>query len=1235
MHSQNTQSLNTDVISSMIEKKLLKYITDNTQFVVIARASSYFPTLIGHQNNRYHFECVGNQSMPYNVWVDIQNMDKIRTSCNCLYDGHGICKHQVAAVNKLFEILTTKSIDPAVEMKMGKVDSATYIPNEAGIINIGELRKIRFQETRHYYSPIKFTFISKNLVEGVYNDYRDALRISLKYNKIDSTLALNCSCKSQFPCFHKSLFIEEFLDDYGREYFSEDFENRFKRQIMEEKGYPEILHFDDFFDLNISVNGVQIIDKVPNIVAIRDAANQFLNLDRKRFFLPGKTEEYVNYGVGLCLEKQKNKIVQLYPFYGKLDKTQTKLATKFRHVNEMNISEALQQINDLGKHSFITNGIQLSNQFRDSHYRNHNLENIKQLTHTFSSILEDGDNQPMYLLDHRKSFVKKNLIELEIQQDKVTPILKITDKKPFYQLDFKVKINAQTYGISSSKLIVLPFGVILDEVLYPITNPEIAFAILNASDKPQLNIIQSGMDQFREQILEPFSRVFEIDFDKIKVSKKPPKVKEEAAIEKHVYLSDEEGEYIVFQPVVKYGESLVSPESNEKIWTDKTKLSFRERNEELENEFISSFRALHPKFKNQSDYFYLHVEEAMESLNLMEIIDQLQKNHVRVFGLNSLKSFQYNLNKPSFSIGLSSGTDWFDLKIDISFGDQKVDLKQVQKAILKESNFVELNDGSIGILPKEWIEKYKKYFKLGQIKKDKIEISNYQFNIIDELYEQETNTPKFLTELYEKKKRLNNLQDLKSIPKPKHLQASLRPYQKEGLNWLVFLHENKLGGCLADDMGLGKTLQTIAFIQYLKNLNSNDKNVPHLVIAPTSLIFNWMSELKKFAPTLKVLDFIGPNRHDLISDLDKQDVILTTYGSVVNDIQIHQKRTYNYIILDESQAIKNPQSQRFKTVRLLKAENRLALTGTPIENNTFDLYSQFSFLNPGIFGSIKHFKSTFSEDIDQKQDEYTSDLLARMIHPFILRRTKEQVATELPSKTESVIYCEMGTEQRKVYDHFKQHFKQKLQAQIEEDGINKSQVYILQGLTKLRQICNSSALADREKDYGSESTKLDELVRHLTEKVNNHKILVFSQFVGMLQLVKQRLEDEGILFEYLDGQTKNREERVNNFQNNPAIRVFLISLKAGGTGLNLTEADYVYLIDPWWNPAVESQAIDRCYRIGQDKKVMAYRMICKDTIEEKIVQLQDKKKTVASDIIRIDTEKKSFNKKDVELFFGD
>jgi non-specific serine/threonine protein kinase len=406
-----------------------------------------------------------------------------------------------------------------------------------------------------------------------------------------------------------------------------------------------------------------------------------------------------------------------------------------------------------------------------------------------------------------------------------------------------------------------------------------------------------------------------------------------------------------------------------------------------------------------------------------------------------------------------------------------------------------------------------------------------------------------------------------------------------------------------------------------------------LIIAPTSLIFNWIREFEKFAPNLKTLAFTGSKRHEFTEEFTNADVVLTTYGSLIIDIQFHKNQTYNYVVLDESQAIKHPNSQRFKAVRLLKCFNRLALTGTPIENNTFDLYSQFSFLNPGIFGSVKHFRATFSDAIDKEQDEYTSALLSRLIKPFMLRRTKAQVAKELPSKTESIIYCEMSKPQKKVYDKFKTYYRDKLKEQIEAEGINRSQMYILQGLTKLRQICNSTALASKDEDYGNHSAKLDELIIHLNEKVNNHKILVFSQFVGMLNLVKERLEQEQIVYEYLDGKTKDRESKVDRFQNNDDIRVFLISLKAGGTGLNLTEADYVYLIDPWWNPAVENQAIDRCYRIGQNNHVIAYRMICKDTIEEQIVALQDKKKVVASEVIRTDVEKKSFNQEDIEKFF--
>lgn len=433
-------------------------------------------------------------------------------------------------------------------------------------------------------------------------------------------------------------------------------------------------------------------------------------------------------------------------------------------------------------------------------------------------------------------------------------------------------------------------------------------------------------------------------------------------------------------------------------------------------------------------------------------------------------------------------------------------------------------------------------------------------------------------------------------------------------------------------MGLGKTLQTITFLKYLKG--KKGRRQPSLIIAPTSLIFNWNNEVEKFCLSIKMLTYVGTQREELIQSFDQYDVVLTTYGTVLNDIETLQNIQFHYVILDESQAIKNSNSKRYKAVRLLNSFNRVTLTGTPIENNTFDLYAQLNFLNPGLLGNMTHFKTQFSNAIDKERDEEASQLLNKIIHPFVLRRTKEQVATELPDKIESVIYCEMGKEQRAVYDKVKNEYRDYLLNKIDENGVKKSQMYILEGLTKLRQICNATQLSDDDQDYGNYSVKLEILIENIKEKTGSHKILVFSQFVKMLQLIKDRLVIEDIPFEYLDGQTVNRQEKVEHFQNNPSIRVFLISLKAGGTGLNLTEADYVFVVDPWWNPAVENQAIDRCYRIGQTKNVMAYRMICKDSIEEKIIALQSKKKLVANSLISIDENKKSFSVQEVKELFS-
>lgn len=1209
--------------------ELQKYVDKNATSISIKRAAAYHPEILKESENEYTFRAYGSMDDIYTISIGWNDSLRIYSSCTCPYSGEGICKHQVAAIGTLREDLKTEKINSLKQSVQQMVYTNTEILVEAGIIDLPALYNMSFSPAPHYYLPLHLKTISRNSVTAEYEDFRRTYEQELYYDAEKDQLILSCSCKSNKNCFHKQEFLGKFLSLFPNDYFSPDFELLIKQRIISKKNIPGDLSFDDLFELKITIKGIEVKEKVKNIFFVQDHPIQLFSTDRKKFFLPPSEEKKEVLGTGFCLETYQKKVVNIYPFTGKLNKAQTSIVTKFREIEDFSLTEVLSEFSKQHDKNFILEAAQLARTF--AIFRNEETpEMMRTLWDKMQQLASQLQQYPIILYNSKKSFVKKNLIEISLHENNFQPILKVTETEKFYQLDAKIQFEHQTYGIQSNLLTVTPIGILLKDQLSLYASPDQAFALLKIVEKGQYNVVKTDLKTFREHVIKPFSQLFEIDFPGMKKTQKKEAL---ANFKKQVYLSDEEGEYVVLRAIVQYGEFQFSPGSNEKIWQEDDVLSYSDRNLKEEQKFIKFMQSLHPDFQSKSDIFYLTGEQALASLWLMDAIEKMRTENISVFGLNKLSNIKYNLNKPTFSMNLSSGTDWFDMNIDISFGDQKVDLKNLQKAIVNQQNYVELKDGTLGLLPEEWIEKYKKYFKLGKVKKDKIEISNYQFNIIDELYEM-TNTPKFLEELHEKKKRLTNLSELKNIPAPKGLKAKMRPYQQEGLNWMVFLDENKLGGCLADDMGLGKTLQTIAFLLYLKSNTPKNERKPHLIIAPTSLMFNWQAELDKFAPSLKTITYTGPNRDELRPLFEEQDIILSTYGSLIKDVHFHKNNHYGYVVLDESQAIKNPQSQRFKAVRLLQCDNRLALTGTPIENNTFDLYSQFNFLNPGIFGSIKHFKSTFSDAIDKEQDAYTSQLLARMIHPFILRRTKTQVATELPPKTEAVIYCEMGAEQQKVYDDFKLHFRQKLLEQIEEEGENKSQMYILQGLTKLRQICNSTALADKNKDYGNYSAKLDELTRHLKEKVNKHKVLVFSQFVGMLQLVKTRLEKEGILFEYLDGQTSNREEKVNNFQTNSEIRVFLISLKAGGTGLNLTEADYVYLIDPWWNPAVESQAIDRSYRIGQDKKVVAYRMICKDTIEEKIVQLQNKKKTVASEVIQVDKEKKSFKKEDVELFFG-
>lgn len=569
-----------------------------------------------------------------------------------------------------------------------------------------------------------------------------------------------------------------------------------------------------------------------------------------------------------------------------------------------------------------------------------------------------------------------------------------------------------------------------------------------------------------------------------------------------------------------------------------------------------------------------------------------------------------------FSMNVSSSTDWFDLRMDLDFGDVTITQKDLLAALKSQSGLVRLSDGSLGMLPEDWQSKYASLSQFGELTTD----GNFRFNRSQGLMLNAvlTDTDRVRADegFVSFRDKIGKFEGVKTAKAPAGFKGTLRNYQKEGLTWLRFLEEFETGGILADDMGLGKTIQILAFLLGRTKKKSKTKK-PHLVVTPKSLAFNWMDEAEKFAPTLKVVRYAGAGRAQ--ADLQEADVVVTTYGTLRADIEKLQGMEFDVAIIDEAQAIKNPKSQAALACKQLAAELKIALTGTPIENSITDLLSILEFTNPGLIGTR-----------EVKQDLQAT--LAKLLKPFMLRRTKEKVLTELPDRSEQVLYCEMDAEEKQFYAAIRERYRASLTEKIEKSGLGRSKLHVLEALLRLRQAACHSGLIDPNRASGP-SAKIEQLLRHMQEVIQEgHKVLVFSQFTSLLAIVRARLEEEKITYEYLDGQTEDRKTPVERFQTDPACPAFLISLKAGGTGLNLTAADYVFILDPWWNPAVEAQAIGRAHRMGQTNKVIAYRMIAKGTVEEKILDLQKTKKELAESIVSEDGDfMKKLTKEDLEM----
>ena len=560
---------------------------------------------------------------------------------------------------------------------------------------------------------------------------------------------------------------------------------------------------------------------------------------------------------------------------------------------------------------------------------------------------------------------------------------------------------------------------------------------------------------------------------------------------------------------------------------------------------------------------------------------------------------------------VQSDVDWFDVHTEIDFEGRSVAFPELLRALERGDSTVRLDDGSLGILPEEWLDQIGMISGLGTLENGCLRYSNSQAALLDALLASQENveTDENFVAMRE---RFRSFSGIEPVEVPAAFQGELRGYQREGLAWMKFLKDFRFGGCLADDMGLGKTVQFLAML--LRRLEDCPTAPPCLIVVPRSLMFNWVSECTRFAPNLKVLEYTGLERAHQRTEFTSYNVILTTYGTVRRDIAVLKDVMFDYVVLDEAQTIKNPSSQIARASRLLHSNYRLALSGTPIENNAGDLWSIFEFLNPGMLGR----SSAFRTHIADPESREARHLVAKGLRPFILRRTKKQVAAELPDRLEETIYCDMEEDQRRLYDELRLHYRDSLLGLIQQQGIARTRMHVLEALLRLRQAACHPALLNRG-DEQEAYAKLDFLVPHLQELVaEGHKALVFSQFTSMLSIVKEHLNRASIVYEYLDGKTRDRKARVNRFQDDPDCRVFLISLKAGGLGLNLTAADYVFLLDPWWNPAVEAQAIDRAHRVGQNRTVFAYRLICRDTVEEKIAELQSKKRELADAILQGD-----------------
>ncbi len=1164
----------------------------------------------------------------YKVTVLFNTTKVITTRCECPYDGKGVCKHVIRTIYEADEKVADyfdKRIpkQPKQEVELVEENGGLRLPgllwNDLNDDLIDDLKL--FKPTNRWFSAYNYQwgdghYLLKN-INAVYHYEGEQVQLEIKEN--ENGMFFSCSCKSGKHSFCSHL--SKALENRNSTIFSYTFDENERRNQLKQAcasfGFElEKVDAESLFEFKNNHGHLRVVSKA-NLVRVNprqleDDQQAILQLAP----LPWEADEsetteiliadYNRYQGTLVLRLMRAKIAKNGSLKSPIEAVETnRLMELATNAQEFQFFQSLTQA-----HQF--------------HHLNVNSPEFDKAHEVYRTLLKNPKKYPLYLFeDDGGKVTPGKLKELTIKSTAVYPRIEVTEKGEFFEVNCKFEFDNRNLSSSSFKLIENQFVRYDKQFYFFDSKMSIRLHHYFSNNNHRLFIHQDQFMTYKEKFLDPLENQVPVHYSFIKKYEKPrrqdqlKKVNQLDEVEKHLYLSESDN-YILLTPAIRYGEAEIPLLSRRTLYETLPDGSREERprNQWLERGFAKLMQDLHPEFDPNSgrEFFFLHRNEFLESGWFLNAFEKLRSENIQIYGFAQLSKNRYNPNKAVVNTTLKSGIDWFDVHTKVKFGEQEARLEDLQKAILKRNSFVELGDGTHGVLPEDWVNQFGQFFRSAEIEGDFLRVSKSHFQLIDDIFRDEAIDLQVRKELHELTDKLANFQSISQTKVPKKLKATLRDYQKEGLNWLNFLDEFGFGGCLADDMGLGKTVQIIA---YMLTQHEKGRKEPNLIVMPTSLIFNWKNELKKFAPHLKVYELAGNKRNTSELKFNNYDVILTTYGTLLSDVEILRKFRFNLVVLDESQAIKNPNSKRYKAARLLQGRQNLVLTGTPIENNTFDLFAQLSFAMPGLLGTARAFQELYSTPIDKFDDTKRAKELQRKVHPFILRRTKKQVAKELPEKTEMVIYCEMGTEQRKLYDTYKKEFQKMLQSKS-EDEVRKNSALVLQGMMKLRQICNSAANLGDEEDYGHESAKVDELIAQIEDKKSEHKILVFSQFVTMLDIIRKELDERDIPHCYLTGETKDRQEQVDQFQNDDETRVFLISLKAGGTGLNLTQADYVFLVDPWWNPAVENQAIDRAYRIGQEKHVIAVRLITPNSIEEKIMELQSRKRELADELIHTD-----------------